>query len=49
MHAYPPSLPPPKRFHVIYGGERLIEMLEVSTLGVGMVLRLERDAWSMSQ
>ena len=35
-------------FYVICGRNALsTQMLEVSLLGVGTVLRLERDAWSM--
>ena len=37
-----------ERFYVIYQQNVLsAQMLEVSLLGVGTVLRLERDAWSM--
>ena len=37
-----------KRFYVTYGKNVVsAQMLEVSLLGVGTVLRLERDAWSM--
>ena len=33
---------------IIYGKNAMsAQMLEVSVLGVGTVLRLERDAWSM--
>ena len=35
-------------FYVIYGNNAMsAQMLEVSLLGVGTVLRLERNAWSM--
>ena len=35
-------------FYVIYGSNVMsAQMLEVSLLGVGKVLRLEREAWSM--
>ena len=37
-----------KQFYVIYGRTVMsAQMLEVSLLGVGTVLRLGRDAWSM--
>ena len=37
-----------KPFYVIYGKSAIsAQTLEVSLLGVGTVLRLERDAWSM--
>ena len=36
------------RFNIVYGRSAIsAQMLEVSLLGVGTVLRLERDAWSM--
>ena len=37
-------------FYVVYKYGKSVmsaQMMEVSLLGVGMVLRLERDAWSM--
>ena len=35
-------------FYVIYGRSAMsAQMLEVSLLGVGTVLRLEKDAWPM--
>ena len=38
-----------KKIHVTYGKNVMsAQMLEVSLLGVGTMLRLERDAWSMS-
>ena len=37
-----------KSFYVTYGKNVMsARMLELSLLGVGTVLRLERDAWSM--
>ena len=38
-----------KNINVIYGKKSVLsaEMLDVSLVVVGMVLRLERDAWSM--
>ena len=37
-----------KKFSVAYGKNVMsAQILEVSLLGVGMVLRLERNAWSM--
>ena len=38
-----------KRFYVIYGNYVMSaqQLLEVSQLGVGTALRLERDVWSM--
>ena len=37
-----------EQFYVIYGEKVMsAQTLEVSLLGVGTVLRLERDAWSM--
>ena len=37
-----------KQFYVIYGRRVMsAQLLEVSPLGVGTVLRLARDAWSM--
>ena len=37
-----------KSFYVTYGKNVMsAQMLEVSLLGVGTMLRLERDAWSM--
>ena len=37
-----------KRFYVIYGSNAMsAQMLEVSLLGVGTMLRFERDAWPM--
>ena len=37
-----------KQFYVIHGkSEMSVQTLEVSLLGVGTVLCLERDAWSM--
>ena len=59
--ALPPPPPPPCRrnrtgieyvnsFYVIYGkGVMSAQMLEVSLLGVGTVLRFERDAWSTAE
>ena len=36
-----------KQNYVIYGSVMSAQLLEVSLLGVGTVLRLERDAWSL--
>ena len=39
-----------KRFYVIYGNNVMsAKLLEVSSLGAGTVLRLERDAGSMAK
>ena len=39
-----------KRLHVTYAENVMsAQMLEVSLLGVGTVLRPERNAWSMAQ